>query len=1185
MKKFFVFILLLIGLKGFSQGFPGTDSMRTYNSKYITNNPATAFTNLRLHTLLRGIIDWIDTARAGTGGGGAVGVDSIAALNDSTIRYRKNGTFKTFVLRGKHWTLQHILNNGSTLTENETITLADSLFFASGKIVVENLRVTNASSQTDTALYKPAALDANGDLVKFNQWKTSANLQQVTDNGNKTTDTIIAGFIKLDSLDIVDDTTTYKPAAFDANGNLYKFNRWSGSGSGSDSTIDGHLVTKNFPAFNIDKWQNNHVPTFNIIDSAFYPGFPNDYLLGVPVGSATYIFGNSIISPSVTPTTDSMHGNIVARTVGGTLFNYAVGGTDIRNGLARLTQEWLLPVGGSSLAWWQHGIDRRDDLSDGADSAVVYGARAAGCMAFRDTTIGVADFIFTGTWTDFTGGVAAGGMTEGKVTSTAGDWFQFQITGRFAFFTFFSENINNNATNYSDSITVTVDGVYYGSYSTKNVGITNNKYMGAIVIHNLTNAAHNIQVINQRNLPLAIDFAGALMEPASSRPVLFELVPPVGDAYIGGSGYAKKKVFNRMNFRYAGDVWNTWQRWGFRGIAVDPSDGLDMNQHSLDDLHPNNEGQRLMAQSVLRRLNIYPVNDPSNQWSILGNSGTVAGTNFVGTTDNVSLTLKANGVRRALFGTNDQVALTQFSTATQQGDFAAGSSIANGPFAAALNRSQATNQGAFAAGEPGCLASGYASFATGISQATAARSVGLVNGNAGGDNSVAIGYGVRAKSFGEVVFGVSDDTTGSYLWSASTIVKTDPAFRIGIGEMDGSGNPINRRNAFRLNKNGIGILDTAWYYKDGRVPVATTTADSNMLMARKHVLDLIGGGGTTLDQAIANGNALTTNRTIANSTFQLDITGSRNFADGYTFGVTNTTGTTGIAIKGIAADGRAIWGEVTSGVGVYGNATSGYGVASFATTGNGLYTQSGSGLAIESVIQPSSTNTVVPIYSLSRATEGTAGNGIGQSIDFYTATTTAVRLSNQIISKWTNATDASRTSQFEIWGVDAGTSAQRFTVKGTGQLQGNNYGSGTFTGTPAYSIQTTSSGDFIEGPLVASGTYTPTLTNVTNITASTAYQCQYMRVGNVVTVSGKIDIDPTSTGASELGISLPISSGVPNDYEAAGNSNSGANINLHGAIRADTVNDRAALIFTLDATAPLTNQSWFFSFTYLIDNS
>jgi hypothetical protein len=170
MKKCFLFILILIGLKGFSQRFPGTDSLRTYNTKYVTNNPATAFTNLRLHTLLRGIIDWIDTARAGTGGGGMVGVDSIAILNDTTARYRKNGVFKTFILPGRHWVLQGILNNGSVLTNNSTITLADSLFFSSGKTLVDNLRIVNTTQQTDTSTYKPVALDANGNVHKLNRW-------------------------------------------------------------------------------------------------------------------------------------------------------------------------------------------------------------------------------------------------------------------------------------------------------------------------------------------------------------------------------------------------------------------------------------------------------------------------------------------------------------------------------------------------------------------------------------------------------------------------------------------------------------------------------------------------------------------------------------------------------------------------------------------------------------------------------------------------------------------------------------------------------------------------------------------------------------------------------------------------------------------------------------------------------
>lgn len=204
MKYFILIALLFAGHAGFSQGFTNTDSLRTYNIKYITNNAATAFTNLRLHTLLRGIIDWIDTARAGTGGGGAIGIDTLYALNDSTIRYRKNGVFRNTVLKGvydtrrkvdtayalndstlqikingtnrniilpgRHWDLQGVLNNGSTLTENEVITLADSLTFTDGMVIIDTLNLPNLAASTDTTTYKPVSVDASGNVVKMGSW-------------------------------------------------------------------------------------------------------------------------------------------------------------------------------------------------------------------------------------------------------------------------------------------------------------------------------------------------------------------------------------------------------------------------------------------------------------------------------------------------------------------------------------------------------------------------------------------------------------------------------------------------------------------------------------------------------------------------------------------------------------------------------------------------------------------------------------------------------------------------------------------------------------------------------------------------------------------------------------------------------------------------------------------------------
>jgi len=106
--KYLISILLLSIVFTAKAQFTGTDSLRNYNNKYITNNAATSFTNLRLNTLLRGMIDWIDTARAGTGGGGALGVDTLWALNDSTIRYRKNGVFRNVIIKGVYDTRKKV---------------------------------------------------------------------------------------------------------------------------------------------------------------------------------------------------------------------------------------------------------------------------------------------------------------------------------------------------------------------------------------------------------------------------------------------------------------------------------------------------------------------------------------------------------------------------------------------------------------------------------------------------------------------------------------------------------------------------------------------------------------------------------------------------------------------------------------------------------------------------------------------------------------------------------------------------------------------------------------------------------------------------------------------------------------------------------------------------------------------
>lgn len=114
---------------------------------------------------------------------------------------------------------------------------------------------------------------------------------------------------------------------------------------------------------------------------------------------------------------------------------------------------------------------------------------------------------------------------------------------------------------------------------------------------------------------------------------------------------------------------------------------------------------------------------------------------------------------------------------------------------------------------------------------------------------------------------------------------------------------------------------------------------------------------------------------------------------------------------------------------------------------------------------------------------------------------------------------------------------------------------------------------------LAASTYLPTLTNVTNLDASTAFTCQYMRVGSVVTVSGKVSVDPTAGASTELGISLPIASNLAAAEQCAGAAFASGIAGQGAAIIGDATNNRAQMQWIAVDTS---NQPMYFSFTYLI---
>jgi hypothetical protein len=115
---------------------------------------------------------------------------------------------------------------------------------------------------------------------------------------------------------------------------------------------------------------------------------------------------------------------------------------------------------------------------------------------------------------------------------------------------------------------------------------------------------------------------------------------------------------------------------------------------------------------------------------------------------------------------------------------------------------------------------------------------------------------------------------------------------------------------------------------------------------------------------------------------------------------------------------------------------------------------------------------------------------------------------------------------------------------------------------------------------LVAGAYTPTLFNVANLRASTAFSCQYLRVGGVITVSGRVDVDPITTATdTQLGISLPIASALANAGECAGSAWAPTLTSEGGAILADVANGRATLQWK---AVDVTNTARYFSFTYRV---
>lgn len=119
------------------------------------------------------------------------------------------------------------------------------------------------------------------------------------------------------------------------------------------------------------------------------------------------------------------------------------------------------------------------------------------------------------------------------------------------------------------------------------------------------------------------------------------------------------------------------------------------------------------------------------------------------------------------------------------------------------------------------------------------------------------------------------------------------------------------------------------------------------------------------------------------------------------------------------------------------------------------------------------------------------------------------------------------------------------------------------------------------GDVIASGTWTPTVSSTTNVSSSTPRLCKYIRVGSIVHVSGSITFTPSSDGIGVvMELSLPVATTFSTGFEAQGTVTNYVNDTLYGSgvIQADT---SGTLLVNLPSSGTGT-QTLYFSGAYAI---
>lgn len=232
-----------------------------------------------------------------------------------------------------------------------------------------------------------------------------------------------------------------------------------------------------------------------------------------------------------------------------------------------------------------------------------------------------------------------------------------------------------------------------------------------------------------------------------------------------------------------------------------------------------------------------------------------------------------------------------------------------------------------------------------------------------------------------------------------------------------------------------------------------------------------GSGNTTLQQAFVADS--TTNPTIDVGNNTLSLAGSGYFG---ALSVTHTSGGVPGAINvssigttaGLYINSEKVAENIsTSADGSQTLIISNYSTSSSNAYGINLETMGA--LPYSSQLFSSSGTGIASSMNIDRSYSSIPSSGFGTSLDFNLKSSAGDLLSNQVISSIIDPAASTFTTSFQITGIGSNIKNTLLSLNGNGQAQLNQYGSGTFTGTPTYNLGTDANGNIIETSLDGGG--------------------------------------------------------------------------------------------------------------------